>query len=63
MDDKVLTEEQKKEQDHKFLIDIFFQIRDYARNNDMEEDETIRRIAISMLQLLEIATFNSREDE
>lgn len=45
------------QQDRKFLIDVLFLIRDYARANDMDEDETIKTVAENMLSLLKIATF------
>lgn len=45
------------QQDRKFLIDVLFLILDYARANDMDEDETIKTIAENMLSLLKIATF------
>lgn len=58
----LLSEEEKQDaQDRAFLIDIIFQIRDYARKNNMDEDETIKTIAENMLSLLKIATFKAEE--
>ena len=57
---KLMTEYEEA-QDRKFLIDILFKIRDYARDNDMDEDETIRTVAENILALLEIATFKGTE--
>lgn len=53
--------EQEEAQDRAFLIEILFKIRDYARENDMDEDDTIRTISNNMLQLLEIATFRKTD--
>ena len=40
------------------MIDILFQIRDYAIKNYLDPDETIKGMAENMLNLLKIATFN-----
>ena len=53
--------EQEEAQDRGFLLEILFKIRDYARENDMDEDDTIRTISNNMLQLLEIATFRKTD--
>lgn len=49
--------------DREFLINILFQIRDYAFEHNYEPDETIEIVANNMLSLLEIATFNGKETE
>ena len=50
------------EDDRKFLVDILFQIRDYAIAHDMEPDDTIKTTANNMLSLLKIATFNGGDN-
>ena len=54
----------KKERmnDRAFLVDIIFQIKEYAEKNDMDVDETIKRTAENMLALLKIATFKGDGD-
>lgn len=55
---EVLTEEEtQRANDRAFLVDIIFQIKEYAEKNDMDVDETIKRTAENMLALLKIATF------
>ena len=55
---EVLTEEEtQRMNDRAFLVDIIFQIKEYAEKNDMDVDETIKRTAENMLALLKIATF------
>lgn len=57
---KLMTEHEEQ-QDREFLADILFRIRDYARDNGIDEDETIRTVAENMLALLEVATFKGTE--
>ena len=53
--------ENEKEQDLEFLVDVLFQIRDYALAHEQEPDETLRTVADWILGLLEVATFNGSE--
>lgn len=53
--------ENEKEQDLEFLVDVLFQIRDYALAHNQEPDETLRTVADWILGLLEVATFNGSE--
>lgn len=60
---EVLTEEEtQRMNDRAFLVDIIFQIKEYAEKNDMDVDETIKRTAENMLALLKIATFKGGGD-
>ena len=45
--------------DNEFLIEIIAQICDYAVRNGMEPDDTLETIAGSILELLEISTFDN----
>lgn len=47
-------------EDRKFLVDIIFQIKEYAESEGMDVDDSIRAIAENMLAILKIATFNSK---
>lgn len=53
--------ENEKEQDLEFLVDVLFQIRDYALAHEQEPDETLRTVAEWIIGLLEVATFNGSE--
>lgn len=53
-------EEEFEKQDRQFFVDILFKIRDYAWDNQMDADDTIRTMANNMLKILEVATFNKR---
>ena len=44
--------------DENFMARILCAICEYAIENDMEPDDTLRTIANNILQLLEISTFN-----
>ena len=55
--------ENEKEQDLEFLVDVLFQIRDYALAHEQEPDETLRTVADWILGLLEVVTFNGGADE
>ena len=55
--------ENEKEQDLEFLVDVLFQIRDYALAHEQEPDETLRTVAEWIIGLLEVATFNGGADE
>jgi len=48
----------KEESDRDFLVNIIFQIRNYAIENEMEPDDTIKTVAENMIAMLQIATFN-----
>lgn len=50
--------EEEREQDIKFLTNILFEIRDYARSAGQEPDETLKATAEWILALLKVATFN-----
>ena len=47
--------------DAKFLSELISCICDYAVNNDMVPDETIKIVAENLLKILEISTFNNWE--
>ena len=57
MNELLTEEETQRTNDRAFLVDIIFQIKEYAEKNDMDVDETIKRTAENMLALLKIATF------
>lgn len=56
---KLTDKNDEEKQDRAFLIDIIFQIKRYAEENDMDTDDTINTIAANMLSLLEVSTFNA----
>lgn len=49
--------------DMKFLSNILSQICDYAVDNNLEPDDTIKTIADNMKALCEIASFNNWHKE
>lgn len=49
--------------DDEFLINIISQICDYAVDNGLEPDDTIKTIAGDMQALCEIASFNNWHKE
>ena len=53
----------EREQDIKFLTNILFEIRDYAKSCGQEPDETLKAVAEWILGLLEVATFNGQEED
>lgn len=63
MDEMREPTKEEREQDIKFLTNILFEIRDYARSVGQEPDETLKTIAEWILTLLKVATFNGEEGE
>lgn len=51
----------EEESDHDFFVEIIAQICDYAVDNDMLPNETIRIIASNMLMITGIANFDNWE--
>lgn len=51
------------EQDNEFITEVIFKIVNYARDNGMDEDETLKAIADWIYALLEIATFRKQEEK
>lgn len=45
--------------DSNFMTHIIFEIVEYAHNNSMEPDDTLRTMSENILALLEISTFNN----
>lgn len=45
--------------DEEFITHVILEICEYAVNNGMEPDDTLRTMANNVLQLLEISTFNN----
>ena len=62
MNELLTEEETQRTNDRAFLVDIIFQIKEYAEKNDMDVDETIKITAENMLALLKIATFKKDGD-
>ena len=58
---KVRNELKQTDNDEEFMVYILMTIKDYAIENGMDPDETIKIIAENMLSILKIATFNSKE--
>ena len=51
------TDEERK-QDTKFLVNLIFEIKNYAKTAGQKPDDTLRAVAEWILNLLEISTFN-----
>lgn len=49
--------------DYKFMTDIISKICDYAVQNKMQPDVTLKTVAENILSLLELSTFNNWEPE
>lgn len=45
--------------DYNFMTHIIFEIVEYAHNNSMEPDDTLRTMCENILALLEISTFKA----
>jgi DNA-binding ferritin-like protein (Dps family) len=62
---KKLLKQRMKEraEDMKFMAKVFNLITNYAHKNGMSADETLRRVAKNILDMLEIATFDGDEHE
>ena len=56
-----MTASEALKNDRAFMVDIMFQIKEYAIKNNMDVDETIRRVAHNMIALLNVATFEGGE--
>lgn len=52
-----------KNDDMKFLASIIAQICDYAVNNGMNPDDTLKTMAISILQFTEVASYKEWGDD
>lgn len=52
-----------KNDDKIFLASIIAEICDYAVNNGMDPDDTLKTTAISILQFTEVATCNEWDDD
>ena len=48
--------------DTEFITNIITEICEYAVENDMEPDDTLRTLADNILMLLEISSFNNFKD-
>ena len=45
--------------DEEFLVHIISKVCDYAVENEMEPNDTLRTVAENILKLIEISTFNN----
>ena len=45
--------------DEEFLVHIISEVCDYAVENEMEPNDTLRTVAENILKLIEISTFNN----
>ena len=45
--------------DEEFLVHIISEVCDYAVENGMEPNDTLRAVSENILKLLEISTFNN----
>ena len=50
-------------EDDEFMSHIICEITEYAVENNMEPDDTLKTVADNILMLLEIASFNNMEQE
>lgn len=53
------TSEDDTNKDIEFMTRIISEICNYAKENDMEPDDTLRTLCENILALLEISTFNN----
>lgn len=44
--------------DYEFMVHLISEICDFARDNGMEPDDTLKTVAENLLALLQISTFN-----
>ena len=49
--------------DNEFMVNIISEICQYAKENGMECDDTIRTVANNILVMLEVSTFNGWKGE
>lgn len=54
---------EERERDIKFLSHILCEIRDYAKKSGQEPDDTLKAVAVWILSLLQVCTFNEEDGE